>query len=299
VTREDIQVARKTATNRNKLRTRACIAVFAVCGIAPLLASCYKSSENARVGEKPAPPPSPLFDASQVIDRYRSVDTSRDSVTRMQAIIHDVGSTSSASGRAIRLTLNEKRFPDGRRAFLVEFTDPPEERDRDGLVLAKTDGQVEGARYFQSKNSFVTSTSPADEDSLFGLTLQELVGGQPEKYDFTAIGEETLGSTPVYRLEGQLKPGAESKFAREVMLISKDNYTLLMSEFYDSQNELLRRLDVGKIGQVQGHWTRMKWTVTNPPRNKKVDFEVTGIKYDQNLSDSLFTREELKKIASR
>ena len=32
---------------------------------------------------------------------------------------------------------------------------------------------------------------------------------------------------------------------------------------------------------------------------EKIDFEAVEIKYDQKLSDSIFTREHLKKIASK
>ena len=84
-----------------------------------------------------------------------------------------------------------------------------------------------------------------------------------------------------------------------MMLISRENYLLLMSEFYDSHNEPLRRLEVEKVEQIMGRWTRMRWTVVNQSRGKKTQFSVSEIKYDQNLADSLFTREHLKKLASR
>jgi len=41
----------------------------------------------------------------------------------------------------------------------------------------------------------------------------------------------------------------------------------------------------------------MHWIVDNPAKPKKVEFTTLEAKYDQNLSDSLFTREHLKKIS--
>jgi hypothetical protein len=43
----------------------------------------------------------------------------------------------------------------------------------------------------------------------------------------------------------------------------------------------------------------MRWTIDNRARQKKIDFVAVDVSYDQNLKDSIFTREYLKKIASR
>ena len=50
---------------------------------------------------------------------------------------------------------------------------------------------------------------------------------------------------------------------------------------------------------VNGHLTRMRWTVDNRARQKKVEFETVEARYDQNLGDALFTRDQLKQIATR
>jgi hypothetical protein len=192
-----------------------------------------------------------------------------------------------------------KRQPDGRLMMLVEFTAPSEERDRDGLITVSADGQIEGVRYVQSTNSFIETRDVMSEDALFGLTLQELADGQPEKYEFTVAGEETAEGEPVYRLEGKLKSGAESKFNRLMLLISKQNYAAKRAEFYDKQAQLARILIVNKTEQTAGHWTRTKWTIDNRARQKKIDFSVVEAVYDRGISDSLFTRDHLKKIASR
>jgi len=84
-----------------------------------------------------------------------------------------------------------------------------------------------------------------------------------------------------------------------VLLISKQNFASVRAQFYDNHDELARDLTVSKTEQVGGRWTRMRWTIENRARRKKIDFEAVDVSYDQNLSDSIFTREHLKKIASR
>jgi len=181
--------------------------------------------------------------------------------------------------------------------MLVEFT-TPSERDRSALVTITPQGEVEGVRYAQSNDSYVATKGVTTEESLFGMTLQELIGGQPEKYDFKLTGAVAHLSSQVYRLEGRLKEGAESRFPRLVLLISKENNSAVSAEFYDNHDELARRLTVDVAEPRQGHWTRLKWTLQNPGRKKTVEFETIDAKYDQNLSDSLFSRQHLKEIAT-
>jgi hypothetical protein len=240
------------------------------------------------------------LDAASIIERNRALDNSRDSTMKLRARISGAENTEELNApRQIQLTIYRKHEPDGRMLFLIEFTSPAEERDRDGLITAYPDSRIEGVRYVQSTDSFIVTTDSTSEDALFGMTLQELTEGQPEKYEFSLIGDETYNGTPAYRLQGKLKPAAESKFPRTEFLISKQTFVVLQAEFYDNHNELARRLAVSKTEQIAGHWIRTVWSIDNRARQKKIDFEAVDVKYDQNLSDSFFTREHLKKIASR
>ena len=99
-------------------------------------------------------------------------------------------------------------------------------------------------------------------------------------------------------------PGAaeelgESKFTRVVLFISKESFGALQAEFYDNHNELARRIAIDEAEMRSGHWTRVKWTLHNLARKKTIEFETTESKYDQNLSDSIFTRQHLKEIATK
>ncbi len=272
----------------------ACLIVISLtaCGKKPEgpLAAANENSQNNATG----------LSASRIIERYRALDNSHDSVVMIRAHISGpVGTEELDTPRELQLTMYRKREPDGRLLLLVEFTSPAEERDRDGLVTVFADGRIEGVRYVQSSGSFIEAKDASSEDSLFGLTLQELADGQPDKYDFTLAGEDSFDGTPVYRLDGKLKPNSESKFPRTVLLISKQDFSAIQGEFYDNHNELARRLSVSKFEQVAGYRTRIKWSIHNRARQKKIDFEAVDVKYDQNLNDWIFTREHLKKIASR
>ena len=267
-----------------------------------LLAGCRKESNSgtANATNENTGRSSPGLDAASIIERNLALDNSRDSTIKIRAHISGSGSSQELNApRLLQLTLYRKHQPDGRLLILIEFTSPTEERDRDGLITVYPDSRIEGVRYVQSTDSFIVTADPESEDALFGMTLQELAEGQPEKYTFSLIGDDTYNATPVYRMEGKLRPAGESKFSRLDLLISKQNFAAMQAEFYDNHNELARRLAVRKLEQIAGHWTRMAWSIDNRARQRKIDFEAVDVKYDQNLSDSIFTREHLKKIASR
>jgi len=267
--------------------------------VAVILGSCSKTPVDDQGTQPTAEPRSSVTTATPVndiISRYESSDTSTDSTTKLNA---SVESQDGGKPEAVQMVIHRKKEPDGTQQYLVDFTAPAQERDRDALISLSPAGQVEATRYTQSTNSFLTARSATDEESLFGLTLQELVGGQPEKYDYKLVGEEQFEGKPVYRVEGTLKPGAESRFSRTVMLISKDNYTASMIEAYDTQGQLARKLVAAKMQQVDGNWLRWQWTIDNQEKHKKISFQVVDAKVNQNLPESLFSRDSLKKSASK
>ncbi|HET9533588.1 MAG TPA: outer membrane lipoprotein-sorting protein [Blastocatellia bacterium] len=260
--------------------------------------SCSDSS-TGQPANTASPPPASKTDTSreaeQIVEKSRALDSSRGSVSNLKARIVEA----DGSSRTVQLRIYRKRQEDGRQIMLIEFTAPPEERDRDALIAVSPQGEIEATRYVQSSNSFVTTTSVLGEDSLFGMTLQELADGQTEKYDYRLIGEETFESKPVYRIEGSLKQGIESKFPRIVLLISKENNAVIVAEFYDSGGALTRRVTVDRFQEVGDYLARMRWTIDNQARKKRIEFETVGAKYDVNISNAIFSRERLKKISTK
>ena len=270
--------------------------------LAMTFAACSNNASNNANGTAAPPVAStPTIDAAQVIERTRQLDGSRDSVTKLRAriTVENPATQLTPIPPEVQVTMYRKRAADGGQLMRVDFTAPPTERDLSAVITVTPAGEVEGTRYTQSTNSFVSSRGVMSEDSLFGMTLQELVGGQLEKYDWKLAGEESFNQTPTYRLEGRLKPGAESKFNRLVLFVAKDNFAAIGAEYYDDHDELMRRITVDKQAQVNGRWTRMHWTVDNRARQKKIEFETLDARYDQNLSDALFSRDQLKQSATK
>lgn len=259
--------------------------------IAAFLSACNK--ETTRQPEEKAVPATPAITVDELLKRYRAAEGYRTSEVKSRARITEA----DGSSQEVSMTVYRKRGQSGEQ-MLIEFASP-DQRDRSGLVLISPQGEIEGLRYAQSSSSFVSSKNVRGEDSLFGMSLQELADGQPEKYEFKLAGIEQAGARRSYKLDGRLKPGQESKFQRLVVFLAEDNFALAGAEFYFNETELARRVTVDKLEKTGQYWTRMRWTVDNIARQKKVEFETLTVKYDQNLSDAIFSRENLKKISLR
>jgi hypothetical protein len=268
---------------------------FFILALAIFSAACNKHESKPVEGSAQPASADAQREGDQIAERYRAMDNSEQSVSKTRAVVKNADGTT----QEVAMSISRKRAPDGRKLMLVEFTSPDQERDRNALVIISPKGDIEATRYIQSNNSFASVNNSVSEDSLFGMTMQELADGQTEKYNFRLVGEETVDGKPVYRLEGKLKDGMESKFPRIVLLISKENSAALVAEFYDNQNQLIRRATIDKMAQSSGHWTRMHWVVDNQARQKKIEFETIKADYDAPVSDSIFTRDHLKKITTR
>jgi hypothetical protein len=279
----------------NELTKSRAFVALCLCAFAVTFSACAdhtgNKSDTASMGT-PAPAANP-GEGQRIMEKYLALENSRDSTMKLQVKIQDA----DGQNKDVLLGIANKRAADGRRLLFSEFLSPAEERDRNALITISPQGEIEGTRYIQSNDSFATVKGATNEDSFFGLTIQEMVDGQPEKYDFKLAGEDTVGQTAAYKLEGSLKKGADSRFPRVVMWIAKDTNLALAAEFYDNKNELNRRVNITKSEQINGHWLRAKYTIENPVRKKRLDFEVKEAKFDQNLSDAIFTREHLKKTA--
>src|ERR1044072_8560323 len=194
-------------------------ALLLACALSIALAGCGKQTNTTTTNTSQSAQPS--VDVAQLIERYRALDDSRDSTMKWRAKIEG----GNGGPPKVQMNIYRKRMADATKVMLIEFTAPEQERDRDALVTTSPQGEIEATRYIQANDSFAGVKGSVNEDSLFGMTLQELVDGQPEKYDFKLVGEETVGSTPVYRAEGNLKSGADLKFSGLVGVVLKHTMT--------------------------------------------------------------------------
>src|SRR5258708_14744151 len=107
------------------------------------------------------------------------------------------------------------------RVTLSHVVKPEASSDIASLSVEKKNEKTLNVSYAQSTGKFVEYDS---SKQLFGgLTAQELLGGELEKYDFNYLSEKTIDGAKTYEVESILKPNEDSIIARSVTFFIDDN----------------------------------------------------------------------------
>ncbi len=98
-----------------------------------------------------------------------------------------------------------------------------------------------------------------------------------------------------YILELIPKPGADVSYGKLVMEVNEDNYVYTKIDYYSPAGKLVKMLQVENIEKIEGYWYGKKWEMKTIKDNHKTVLNLSEIKFNQNLSDNIFTQRNLKK----
>ncbi len=102
-----------------------------------------------------------------------------------------------------------------------------------------------------------------------------------------AKGQYVLQLTPL--------PDADVSYGRLVVYADRSNYVYRKVEYYGRDGKLQKQLLMSDIQQVDGYWVPKKMEMRDVRRNHKTILELLEVKFDQGLSDKLFTQRNLKR----
>lgn len=232
----------------------------------------------------------PLPAGQEVVEHYLRYDDCHNAKLKIRAHLTEEDGTE----REITI-MNYQKCVDGAQYTLRQVVSPESERARALLSIERPGQPVENVAYLPGFDKLVEVQDLTREDTLFGLTVQESLGGY-DLYDYKTLGAERLGPTEVYKVEGRLKPDVESRLARTITYFRQDNYLPLRMELYNSQNELVRIREYADWAQINGRWTERRTQVENLKHHKRIIFETVEADYNADLPLSFFTSENLKAL---
>jgi len=102
------------------------------------------------------------------------------------------------------------------------------------------------------------------------------------------------GDTQTWVVEASPKPDAAVVWGKVIYSIRKDKLIPVRQEFYDERGQLIRTLNYSDIRQMGGRETPTRWEMqpVNEP-GKKTTILIQNVKYDQPISDDIFTQRQL------
>ncbi|MDR1410798.1 MAG: outer membrane lipoprotein-sorting protein [Spirochaetaceae bacterium] len=143
-------------------------------------------------------------------------------------------------------------------------------------------------------------TGSGKDDDFMGtdFTYEDMGSRSLGKDTFTLSGEGTADGEPCWVVEAKAKDGRDP-YGRRIIQVRKDSYTIASIDYYDRQNRLLKELRVSGIRQIDGIWTAGKMEMSNVQNKHSTIIEMSDIRFNVPLDDSLFTAANLERGNAR
>ena len=112
-----------------------------------------------------------------------------------------------------------------------------------------------------------------------------------DEYDAALISQ----TADTWTLKLVPKPGTESDYSRQEILINKDNNYFRQVDYYDRSGQKVKQLVNKKIEKIDGYWTAAEVEMTDLEKGHSTVFQSFELSFDNNLTEENFTVREMKK----
>lgn len=106
--------------------------------------------------------------------------------------------------------------------------------------------------------------------------------------------EQTLNRN-CWVIESISKNPDDSQYRNIISWVDRESYLVLKAEFYDKKGRLAKHFEVQEIKRIDGIWTATKVLMKDVLRHHSTLLTLTGVEYNRNLPDKLFTVRNLEK----
>ncbi|MEP2057015.1 MAG: outer membrane lipoprotein-sorting protein [Maribacter litoralis] len=226
--------------------------------------------------------------AQEGVEILRKVDANMSSdtqVTETQMIIY---------GKRNSRTVVSKGYSEGEKRSFSEYLSPAREKgtkmlkleDRLWIYSPSTDRTVQLSGHMLRQS--VMGSDLSYEDMMEDRKLEEM-------YTVKITGEETIDSRKVWILDMEAKVDDVSYVNRKAW-IDQERFVPLKEELYAKSGQLLKRVVMSDISQIDGRWYPKKMNYKDVLKDGKgTDFVVVDIKFNEEIPEYLFSKAALKK----
>ncbi|PKP04669.1 MAG: outer membrane lipoprotein-sorting protein [Bacteroidetes bacterium HGW-Bacteroidetes-6] len=116
-------------------------------------------------------------------------------------------------------------------------------------------------------------------------------------YTHKIVGSETIGGYDCYKIELTPKPNAAVVWGKVIKWISKNDYYILKSEYYDEDIDLVRTENVSQIKSMNDRSIPTYYEVipADKPGNKTIMI-IELAKFNITIDDSFFSQQNMKTV---
>lgn len=122
-----------------------------------------------------------------------------------------------------------------------------------------------------------------------------------DDYDFKIVKEGEVRGAKVWLIESRPKRREvieETGYEKSVVFVRQDNFVVVRAVNWVNEGSKLKYLDVEKLEKIDGVWTILHMSMTTKQGKTtlhKTDIYFDNVKYNQNLTEEMFSIRRLEK----
>jgi outer membrane lipoprotein-sorting protein len=205
-----------------------------------------------------------------------------------------VESSMTIHSRRSSRTITSKTWAEGSQKSFTEYLSPASEK---GTKMLKLENQL--WIYNPSTDRIIQISGHMLRQSVMGsdLSYEDMMDDRKltEVYTAKVVKSEKIGDRNTWQIDLTAKVQDVAYHSQKIW-IDQERYVPLKQELYAKSGQLLKRIELSEVKQVQGRWFPHKMVYKDLlKQGKGTEFEITTIKFDQEIPAHIFTKGSLKK----
>jgi hypothetical protein len=133
------------------------------------------------------------------------------------------------------------------------------------------------------------------------FTYSDMSPPSLDDFNFKLLGEEEINGAPCYKIEWKPKDddiAEENGFSRQISYVTKSNFVIRKSMYYDLDGELLKELivhEVKELDTVNHKYRAMNLEMINRQNGRRSMFINEKLEFNPNVDDNYFTTRYLER----
>jgi outer membrane lipoprotein-sorting protein len=223
-------------------------------------------------------------DAKEILDKVDKNMSSKNRVFESEMTIH---------GRRSGRTITARSYSVGTKQSFTEYLSPAREQ---GTKMLKLEKQL--WIYSPSTDRIIEISGNMLRQSVMGsdLSYEDMMDDRKltEIYNAKISGNETIDGRNTYMLELTAKVEDATYYSQKIW-VDAEHFVPLKEELFAKGGQLLKRITLSDIKQVQGRWFPTSAVYKDVLKEGGgTEFKMTNIKFDQDIPEYIFTKAALK-----
>ncbi len=188
-----------------------------------------------------------------------------------------------------------KDFSDVEKKLMI-FLKPKDVKNTTFMNWSFDDGSEDQWIYLPALKKIKRISSDSDSDYFMGsdFTYDDLGDRHPSEDTHKIIGEETIDGQACYIVES-IPLDDEYMYSKTVTWIIKDKWIGYKKEFYDEDEELLKRLSLVKYETFDDVIVLTEVRMVNQQNGHSTIMRLSDVEINKTIADNMFTERMMKR----